>query len=280
MLAPILFLLMWSSGAVMVKVGLQYASVWSFLAARSIVSLACLFLLYFVIKYREKVKFVAPSKSELIKILFVGVLLQVSYLSFYFLSIDSNTSPGIVTLILGFQPLLTPFLCGQRLTLRSFLLLSMGFIGLAISLFGSSEMDKIAFLGVFFSVVALLSISIGTVLQANISHHIVQNMFYQSLLSAPIFLVVSMYCGGNITWTLEFCISLVWMSIVVSVGALLLLMYMAKQDGASSVSVLFYAVPVLAYFFDFVIFRNGLSVITILGMVIVAVSVIFYRKLR
>ncbi|GLT18305.1 hypothetical protein GCM10007938_20830 [Vibrio zhanjiangensis] len=141
-------------------------------------------------------------------------------------------------------------------------------------------MDKIAFLGVFFSVVALLSISIGTVLQANISHHIVQNMFYQSLLSAPIFLVVSMYCGGNITWTLEFCISLVWMSIVVSVGALLLLMYMAKQDGASSVSVLFYAVPVLAYFFDFVIFRNGLSVITILGMVIVAVSVIFYRKLR
>jgi drug/metabolite transporter (DMT)-like permease len=280
LLTPILFLLMWSSGAVMVKVGLQYASVLSFLSARSIVSLACLIILYFVIKYRDRAKFIAPSKSELIKILSVGALLQVSYLSFYFLAIDSNTSPGIVTLILGFQPLITPLLCGQRFTIRSFLLLIMGFIGLAISLFGSSEMDKIALLGVIFSVVALLSISIGTVLQANISNHIVQNMLYQSLLSAPIFLVISMYCGGNITWTLEFCISLVWMSMVVSVGALLLLMYMAKQDGASSVSVLFYAVPVLAYFFDYVIFKDGLSVITVFGMAIVAVSVILYRKLQ
>jgi drug/metabolite transporter (DMT)-like permease len=34
-LAPILFLLMWSSGAIFVKMGLENASVWSFLTLRA-----------------------------------------------------------------------------------------------------------------------------------------------------------------------------------------------------------------------------------------------------
>jgi len=34
-MAPILFLLMWSSGAIFVKLGLQDASVWSFLTLRA-----------------------------------------------------------------------------------------------------------------------------------------------------------------------------------------------------------------------------------------------------
>lgn len=38
-IAPVLFLVMWSSGAVIVKLGLQFSSQWSFLALRALISL-------------------------------------------------------------------------------------------------------------------------------------------------------------------------------------------------------------------------------------------------
>ena len=41
-IAPVLFLVMWSSGAVIVKFGLQYSTHWSFLALRAVISL-CVF---------------------------------------------------------------------------------------------------------------------------------------------------------------------------------------------------------------------------------------------
>lgn len=154
-LAPFLFLFIWSSGAVVVKFGLQYASVWSFLAARSLVSMCCLIMLFWLYSYRKPSLIRSPSKTELRRILVVGALLQVCYLSFYFLAIDTGISPGLVTLILGLQPLLTPFLCKQQVSRRQLALLLLGFLGLVISIYGAKDLTQLAAYGVVFGIAAL-----------------------------------------------------------------------------------------------------------------------------
>ncbi|HHE0524845.1 TPA: DMT family transporter [Vibrio parahaemolyticus] len=277
-LAPFLFLFIWSSGAVVVKFGLQYASVWSFLAARSLVSMCCLIMLFWLYSYRKPSLIRSPSKTELRRILVVAALLQVCYLSFYFLAIDTGISPGLVTLILGLQPLLTPFLCKQQVSRRQLALLLLGFLGLVISIYGAKDLTQLAAYGVVLGIAALFSITFGTVLQASIVSHVLLSAMCQSVLATPILMGINVLVGGSIIWTPEFLISLVWMSVGVSVGALLLLMHMTKQDGASSVSVLFYAIPLLAYFFDYALFGTQISLLTIVGMFVVALAIVFYRR--
>lgn len=66
------------------------------------------------------------------------------------------------------------------------------------------------------------------------------------------------------------------MSIVASVGALPLLMYMVNKESSDKVSVLFYAVPVLTYLFDHLLFGTALSSTALFGMALV-LSVLGWR---
>jgi len=277
-ISPILFLLMWSSGAVMVKVGLLYSSVWSFLTIRALISLCCIALIYIVMRKIYQVPLKKLTIKDKKNILIVGLLLQVLYLSFYFLSIGSGISPGLVTLILGLQPLLTPILCKQKINNSKLALLIVGFIGLNIAILGTKDVNTLAISGILFAGLALFSITLGTIRQGHIKINLVQAMLYQNILSTTTFVIISFFVGWQVTWTTEFIFSALWMSVVVSVGALLLLMFMIKRDSSDRVSVLFYVIPMLTYVFDYLLFDQKLTLITFFGMTLVTVSVVLYRK--
>ena len=277
-IAPILFLLMWSSGAVMVKVGLQYSSEWSFLAARSMLSFVCLLLILSVMATRGKLAFTRLSLSEFKSIAIVGLMLQVFYVTFYILAIGSGMSPALVTIVLGLQPMLTPLMGKQPLDTIKTSLLVLGFIGLCIAILGAKSIESVSGIVIVFAVLTLISMTYGTIKQAHIHTNPAQAMLYQSMFSMPIFIAIALSTGWQITWSTGFIVSLLWMSIVVSVGALFLLLYMIKSENADSVSVLFYAVPLLAYLFNFILFGETLSLFTLCGMGIVAISIVLYRK--
>ena len=95
---------------------------------------------------------------------------------------------------------------------------------------------------------------------------------------ASIFVVVGYVNGWEVTWTTEFIFSALWMSVVVSVGALLLLMYMIQRESADSVGVLFFAIPILTFLFDYFLFDEKLTLVTFIGIILVATSVVLYRK--
>ncbi|KLN62743.1 DMT family transporter [Vibrio sp. VPAP30] len=277
-LAPILFLVMWSSGAVIVKLGLQFSSEWSFLAIRAVISLASISMICLIAKYLFNTQFLKPSKEELKIVLSVGLLLQVLYLAFYILAIATGMSPGLVTLVLGIQPLITPLLCKQKVSRTKLVLLSFGFTGLSIAIAGAQSLDNVEWIGILFSVLALLSLTMGTVKQACVTMNSFQAMWYQCVLSSIVFFALSVSTEGYIDWQPEFVFSVLWMSLVVSVGALLLLMYMVKRDSSDKVSILFYAIPMLTYLFDHLLFGTTLTPLTMLGMAIVAICIVLYRR--
>lgn len=277
-LAPFLFLLMWSSGAVMVKVGLQYASVWSFLTVRSAISLVAIICLYWLMKRVYQVEFRKPKALDWQVLLFVGLMVQVLYLAFYFLAIGSGISPGLVTLILGLQPLLTPLFMGQKVSATKLALLMLGFVGLGLAVAGSKALNELALSGFMFAIFAVTAITLGTIQQAKIRLHPVQAMLYQNSLSLIIFSLIMGLNDWQVTWSGDFILAALWMGLVVSIGALLLLMYMVQQESAHQVSVLFYGIPMLAYLFDYLIFGETLGQLTFIGMILVAISIMFYRR--
>lgn len=275
--APLLFLIMWSSGAFFVKIGLNFSSVWSFLALRSIGSFILILCLMYFISEKNKPDHTL-NKNQIIMLSLNGLLLQVFYQSFYFLSIHNALAVGLVALVLGMQPLLTPMFSKESMTMKGSLLLVIAFIGLFISLYGSKDFSSFNWIGLLFALLAVLSITLGSTYQKRINAHPIYSALIQNAIASIIFILISFKTGWDIEWTPTFITSVLWMVIVVSTGALLLLFYMISKGSVNKVSSLFYFVPVITMFFDYLIFQTPMPFLTVFGSCIIVISVIIYTK--
>lgn len=277
-IAPWLFLLMWSSGAVMVKMGLFDASAWTFLFLRALLTFLLSTSVLLLVRPKLKYELFRHDKSAIVAVLKVGFFLQFAYLSTYILAIDAGISPGLVTMVLGFQPLITPFLAKEKLSRQGYGLLGLGFIGLCIAVAGAKAVDMTHAIGLLFAFLALIALTFGTVKQKGINMNIESMVVYQNLFTLILFSLVATVTDWRVEWTQELVLSLFWMSVVVSVGAVMLLLYMLKRGSASQVSMLFYCIPLLAIVFDYLIFGEQLSVMTLVGIVVVAIAVFRFQK--
>lgn len=278
-IAPLLFLFMWSSGAFFVKVGLDFSSVWSFLAIRSLGAFFLISCVFYCLNKKHKSEYFF-SKNELLKLCLNGLLLQVFYQSFYFLSIQHSLALGLVALVLGVQPLITPIFSKERTTTKDISLLTIAFLGLFIALFGSKDFNSFNWVGLLFALLAVISITLGSTYQKKIKAPPVFSALVQNAMAAVTFIIISWLTGWEVQWTTEFVISALWMVTVVSTGALLLLFYMISKGSVNKVSSLFYFVPIVTMLFDYLIFQTPMPFLTIVGSCIILISVMIYTKAR
>ena len=277
---PLVFLLMWSSGAIFVKLGLQEASVWSFLAVRAIGTLLVLsFICALIFKRAVFSELIKLPALLIMKILFTGILLQVAYQSFFFLAIDNKLSPGVLSIILGLQPILTPIIAREEVGAKGYLILLLGFLGLGIAVSGAREISELTYVGITFGIASVCAMSVGTVCQKKVAVHPLVSAFYQNLAASIIFFIVALCTDWQATINAKFIIASAWMILVVSTGAVLLLFYMLSKNAASNVSVLFYMVPIITIALDYWVFDNTVTPLTVAGAILVIMAILFYRSL-
>lgn len=275
---PVLFLLMWSSGSIFVKIGLDDASVWSFLAIRAIgsaVILGAVWGAFNVLGSRPLVS--KPSCKSLALVLIAGISLQVCYQASFFLAIDYGLSPGMLAMVLGLQPLLMPIMAGERLTAWGSTAVLLGFAGLVIGVWGAKSLVGFSIPGLAFSLLSVLAMSFGAIVQKRADVNPLLSALVQSLIAALAFTAVASFAGWQVTPTRTFVMSSLWMVLVVSTGATLLLFYMLSKGSAGKVGVLFYLVPVVTILFDYLVFNAGISWVTAVGALIVVGSVMGFR---
>lgn len=272
--SPLLFLLMWSSGAIFVKLGLQDASVSVFLTVRSVGASLALILVCLLIAGKQglKAKLLLP-KHLLLKAMAIGVLLQVAYQTAYFLALDYKLTPGILAIILGLQPILTPLFSNEKIGRSGYLYLLLGLVGLTISIFGARELGAITALGLFFGLISVIAISAGSVMQKKSVIDPVISAFYQAMTASCIFLIILPFTETKLNLTPTFILSATWMTIVVSTLAVLLLFRMLAKNSASKVGVLFYMVPIITMLLDYFTFGNKVTWITVAGALVVVLAV-------
>jgi drug/metabolite transporter (DMT)-like permease len=272
--APLLFVLLWSTGFVGAKYGLPYADPFIFLAIRVLIAAVILFAIAAIMKSPIAIGSKAISSSMLI-----GFFLHAFYLGGVFYSISRGLPAGVAAVVTSLQPVLVSVLAvrilGEKLRVKQVLGLLLGLSGVVLVL-GPSFDANIPVAGVIAIVVALIGSTTATLLQKKIGTGIplVAGTAYQYLGSGAVLLAIAFATGGtSIQWNGKFIAAFIWLIVVLSVGAILLLLWLLNTGSAASVSSLFYLVPPATAIEAFLLFGEKVNTQGFLGIGVTALGV-------
>lgn len=277
-LAPGLFVLLWSTGFIGAKEGLPYAEPFTFLALRMVI--ACVLLA--VLSGLRRARF-PRTVADLGHTAVAGLLLHAGYLGGVFYAIDHGMPAGLSSLIVGLQPILTAVLAQpmlrERVSPRQWGGLALGFagVGLVVEERVGAALDHPIERGAFVAVgIALLSTTAGTLYQKRFARQI------DLTAGAAIqYAAATLVLGGlavsfetmAIDWTPRFVFALAWLVLVLSLGAILLLLRLIREHSVSRISSLLYLVPPMTALEAYLIFDERLGLVALLGMLLVVLGV-------
>jgi len=282
--APVIFVLLWSTGFIGAKYILPYAEPFVFLTIRYF--FATLILVLIARAIGESLRITWPQiKQSMI----VALFLHVIYIGGVFYAIFIDIPAGITAVIVSLQPILVSALAipllNERLSYRQVFGLALGFIGvlflLSPKLFEGDLSTGFSTFGIICCVLALFGTTAGYLLQKKGGADIpfLAGTAVQFATSTVIFAIASVIFEPlRVDITLEFVLALTWIVVALSIGSIFLLFYLLRNDSASSVSSLYYLVPPLAavqayYFFDERIMGIGL-----IGMALAALGTLIVTK--
>ena len=279
---PGLFVLLWSTGFVSAKYGLPYAEPLTFLLLRFALVVVLMLPMALVMRAAWP-----KTLAQFGHVAIAGVLMQGGYLSGVFCSIHLGMSAGVSALIVGIQPILTAFasapLFGERLHARQWSGLVLGFGGVLLVVLGRSALSGITPATLALSVLALLSITVGTLYQKRYCGAVdlragsVIQFSAAGLVLLPLALVFETM---QVNWTGEFIFALAWLVLVLSMGAISLLYILIRKGAATRVASLFYLTPPSTALMAYALFGETLSLMAIAGMALAAIGValVVYRR--
>jgi len=215
-----------------------------------------------------------------------GLLLHGAYLGCVFVGIDRGVPAGVMALIVGAQPVLTAIivgpLLGERVRPLQWLGFLCGFSGLAMVVGERVTLpdgDSLAVLG--FGFLALIGITAGTLYQKRFCPRLDlrSGTAIQYIATAAALGGLSLLLDSEpIQWTGEFVLALVWLSVVLSLGAVTLLYILLRRGAASKVASLFFLVPPTAAGYAWLLFGETLGPLALAGMVVIAVGILLVNR--
>ena len=272
--APILFVILWSTGFVGAKYGLPYADPFIFLSVRVLIAAFLLFAIAALLKSP-----IAIGKSAISRSALIGFFLHACYLGGVFFAISKGLPAGVAAVVTSVQPVLVSLLAvrvlGETLKRKQIVGLFLGFVGV-ITVLAPSFKEDIPISGVVAILVALLGSTTATLLQKKIGTDVplISGTAYQYLASGLVLGVAAIATGGTrIQWSQEFIITFVWLLAALSVGAILLLLWLLNTGSAASVSSLLYLVPPATTLEAFFLFGEKVNTQGLLGIGITALGV-------
>ncbi len=279
-LLPLLFVLLWSTGFIGAKFGLPYAAPLVFLLARYLLVIGLMLAVALATR--------APWPREprqWLHIAVTGVLLHACYLGGVFVAIGLGLPAGVTSLVVGTQPLLTALgaglLLGEKVTGRQWLGLMLGFAG--VTLVVSSKLTGLP-LGTLLlpALFALMAITAGTLYQKRFCPRfdLRTGAVIQFVPTALVTALAAMASGESfhIEWSSQFVFALVWLVLVLSVGAISLLNLLIRSGSAVNVASLFYLTPPTTALIAWAAFGETLTGAALVGMAVAVVGVALARK--
>lgn len=278
-LLPFVFVVLWSTGFIGARLGLPHIEPLTFLLIRYSAVLVCMALIAWFTR--------APwpqTARQWWHIGVAGLLVHGFYLGGVFVAISLGLPPGVASLVVGVQPLLTAigagFFLGASVSVRQWLGLLLGLVGVALVLSGKLGLEFGA-QALLPAVVALLAITAGTLYQKKFCP-----VFDWRSGSVAQFLPTTVLTGlaalatesFRIDWTGELFFALGWLVLVLSIGAVSLLNWLIRHSNAVNVASLFYLVPPCTALFAWALFGNTLSGLALLGMALTVWGVYLARR--
>lgn len=273
--APVIFLLLWSAGFGIAKLGLQHAPPLTLLAMRYVLVLVILLPLAAVVR--------PPLPRTLrawVDVAVVGFLIQVVYFGLCYVAFKSGTSAGAVAIVVCLQPILValiaPRFVGERISAQGWAGLALGLGGAALVILSRQSVASEGMFGIICSAFALLGITSGTLWEKRfgVTHHPITSNLIQYAVGAA-FCVPMAWASESfvIVWNWEFAAVLFYLVVANSLLAMSLLLAMIRAGEVSRVSALFYLVPPLSALFAWPLLGEVMPPLGWAGMALAAIGV-------
>lgn len=278
--APILFVVLWSTGFIATKLGTAEAEPFTFLILRFVAVIVLLAVVARISGAR------ALSRREKQDAALVGIGVHGVYLGGVFWAIRNGMPAGVVALVVSLQPILTSALAaallGERIRVRHWVGVGLGIAGSALLIVPKIDTGAVASgsginaATLAAAVVALLGITLGTIQQKRLAGGIdlIGGAIWQYAGALAVCLPMALLLeSGEVRWSWAFVLALGWLVVVLSIGAITLLMLLIRNSAVSRVSSLFYLVPATTAWFAYLFFDEQLSTIQMVGMAVVMLAV-------
>jgi drug/metabolite transporter (DMT)-like permease len=277
--APWIFVLLWSTGFIGARFGLPYIEPFTFLALRFVVVVGIFVGLIALLR--------APlprSPGAIGHSMVVGLLLHGGYLGGVFFAIDRGMPASLSALIVSMQPILTAIVSQlalrERVTPRQWLGLLCGFVGVGLvvgeKLFAGGNVPEITALTFSAAFIALLGTTAGTLYQKRFGQGIplLSGTGVQYVAAAVLMLALSFaFETRQITWTAQLFFAMGWLVLVLSLGAILLLMVLIRANSSARTASLFYLVPPATAIEAYLLFGERFGPLALVGMLCASLGV-------
>ena len=278
-LAPVLFVLLWSTGFIGARYGLPYIEPLTFLAVRMV----------FVVLVLGSIALIWrapwPAPGDAGHSLAAGLMVHGLYLGGVFTAISQGVPAGISALIPGLQPILTSTIAnrfmGETVTRMQWFGLALGLAGVALVLHDRTMLATATPLGWAASVLSLIGITLGALYQKRFCGNIdwrTGNLI-QYIGAGTVFALGSFAFETRVIhWRGELVFAIAWLVIVLSLAAIGLMYWLIRRSAATGFASLFYLVPVVTALMAYLLFGEKLDALSIAGMVICAAGVVIVNR--
>jgi drug/metabolite transporter (DMT)-like permease len=281
-LAPAVFLLLWSAGFAVVKMGLRHADPITFLALRYALVVAALLPLFLALRPP-----LPKGAVEWGHLAAVGFLIQVLYFGLSYAAMAGGVSAGALALIVSLQPilvgLLAPRFARERVGVWRWAGLGLGLAGAAMVIAERSAVEASSALGALAAVGALAGMTAGTLYEKRFG--VLQHPLTAALAQHTVGLAATLpwawaFEDMRVAWTGELLVSLGYLVVANSLVSLTLLLAMIRRREVSRVSALFFLVPPTAALIAWAFVGEVLSPLAWAGMAIAAGGVAIAGRRR
>lgn len=285
-LAPAAFLLLWSTGFTVAKVGLAYAEPLTFLALRYLLAVAALVPLVTIIR---------PPPPRGVRawgdLALVGLLIQFGYFALNWGSIAAGAGVSVAALVFSLQPVLVALLAplagvGPRVGGRAWLGFALGAAGAAIVIAARSGLARPTPLGVALAVASVMCMAVGTLWEkraagrGSATHPLTAALVQYSVGLAGSAAVAALFETMRVRWTAAFTWALLYLVVANSLIAISLLLAMVRRGDAARVSTLFFLVPPVVAVIAWLATGERLPPLAWAGMAVAAAGVLLATRAR
>jgi drug/metabolite transporter (DMT)-like permease len=284
-LVPIIFTFLWSTGWVVAGYSARYADALTFLLVRY----ACAGILIAGIALAMGAPW-PRGRRAIIDCVVTGLLLHAAYLGGVWWAMRHGLPAGISGLIAGLQPILTalfaPALLGERISLKRWIGIVCGFLGIGLVL--EPQLAGVApaalwgvLLPVAVNVVGMLAVTFGSFYQkARIVTGDLRTV--TAVQYGAAFLVTLPFAYAlepmRIEWNLTMVLVLAWSVLALSLGGIGLYLFMIRRGEVSRTATFLYLVPATVAIEAWLLFGETMSPLQLAGMAVTIVGVVLASR--
>ena len=276
---PMLFVLLWSTGFIGGRMGIPYSEPMTFMFLRY----AGAVVIFLGLSVWGRAPW--PQTWQAIGHFAVaGLFLHILYIGGMLHAYARGVEAGTAALVISLQPLFIavivgPFL-GERVTGKQWLGLLIGLGGVALVVWQKLGVGIGSPTGVGFVLLALTGATLGTVYQKRFcseSDLRTSTTIQYAVATIAAGLLSLSFESQHIEWTGTFVFSLVWLTLLISCGAIGLLFMMIRRGAVARVASLFYLIPAVTALMAWPMFGEQFGPLALTGMGLAVCGVLLAR---